>query len=113
MRRIALTRQAQETLEAPFKQTSDRRLRDRCQAVLMASRGRKRSAIAQDLGVHRSPVVSWLKQYQAHGCAGLQMQWAPGRPRRMPADLAPTLQGWIKGGPQRCGLDRANWPDEE
>jgi hypothetical protein len=62
MRRIALTRQEQETLEATFKQTSDRRLRDRCQAVLMASRGRKRSAIAPDVGVHRSTVVSWLKQ---------------------------------------------------
>jgi transposase len=113
MRRIELPRQEQETLASTFKQTSDRRLRDRCQAVLMASRGRKRSAIAQDLGVHRSTVLSWLKQYQAHGFAGLHMQWAPGRPRRIPTDLAPTIQRWIKGGPQSCGLDRANWTYEE
>src|SRR4029450_8043428 len=113
MRRSDLTRQAQETLESTFQQTSDRRLRDRCQAVLMASRGRKRSAIAQDLGVHRSTVLSWLKQYQAHGFAGLHIPWAPGRPRRIPADLALTIQGWITGGPQSCGLARANWPYEE
>lgn len=113
MRRIELTRQEQETLASAFKQTSDRRVRDRCQAVLMASRGRKRSAIAQDLGVHRSTVLVWVKQYQAHGFAGLQIQWAPGRPRRIPEDLAPTIQGWIKGGPQSCGLDRANWTYEE
>ena len=113
MRRIELIRQEQETLASTFKQTSDRRLRDRCQAVLMASRGRKRSAIAQDLGVHRSTVLSWLKQYQAHGFAGLHIPWAPGRPRRIPKDLAPTIQSWIKGGPQSCGLDRANWTYEE
>jgi transposase len=113
MRRIELTRQEQETLASTFKQTSDRRLRNRCQAVLMASRGRKRSVIAQDLGVHRSTVLSWLKQYQAHGFAGLQIQWAPGRPRRIPEDLAPTIQDWIKGRPQSCGLNRANWTYEE
>lgn len=27
--------------------------------------------------------------------------------------LAPTLQAWVKDGPQRCGLDRANWTYEE
>jgi DNA-binding NarL/FixJ family response regulator len=43
------------------KTTPDRRLRERCQAVLMASRGRKRKAIAQDLGVHRTTVRLWLK----------------------------------------------------
>jgi hypothetical protein len=39
MRRIQLTTVEQEEF---FKTTHDRRLRDRCQAVLMASRGRKR-----------------------------------------------------------------------
>ena len=93
--------------------TSDRRLRDRCQAVLMAHRGRKRKAIAQDLGVHRTTVRLWLKQYQQRGVAGLQIQWAPGQPGRIPEALAPTLQGWVKDGPQSCGLDRANWTYEE
>jgi len=44
MRRIRLTTAEQEQLEPIFKTTNDRRLRDRCQAVLMASRG----AEAQD-----------------------------------------------------------------
>ena len=56
MRRILLTTTEHEQLEHTFKTTSDRRLRERCQAVLMASRGRKRQAIAQDLGVHRTTV---------------------------------------------------------
>ena len=27
--------------------------------------------------------------------------------------MAPTIQAWVKGGPQSCGLDRANWTYEE
>jgi hypothetical protein len=44
MRRIRLTATEQVHVEHLFKTTPDRRLRDRCQAVLMASRG----AEAQD-----------------------------------------------------------------
>jgi Homeodomain-like domain len=60
MRRIRLTTTEQVHVEHLFKTTPDRRLRDRCQAVLMASRGRKRKTIAQDLGVHRTTVRLWL-----------------------------------------------------
>ena len=113
MQRITLSTTEQAELEHTFKTTPDRRLRDRCQAVLMASRGRKRKAITQDLGVHRTTIRLWLKHYQQHGLAGLKIQWAPGQPGRIPAALAPTLQQWVKEGPQRCGLDRANWTYEE
>jgi transposase len=113
VQRITLTATEQAELEHTFKTTTDRRLRDRCQAVLMASRGRKRKAIAQDLGVHRTTIRLWLQQYQQHGLAGLNIQWAPGQPGRIPETLAPTLQEWVKAGPQGCGLDRANWTYEE
>ena len=113
MQRIQLTTVEQEQLEDIFKTTSDRRLRDRCQAVLMASRGRKRQTIAQDLGVHRTTVRLWLKHYHARGVEGLQIQWAPGQPGRIPETLAPTIQEWVKAGPEGCGLDRANWTYEE
>jgi transposase len=113
MRRIRLTATEQAQLEHTFKTTSDRRLRDRCQAVLMASRGRRRRAIAQDLGVHRTTVRRWLTQYCAQGLPGLPIHWAPGRLGRIPETLASSIQGWVKGGPQGCGLDRANWTYEE
>jgi transposase len=113
MRRIRLTAMEQAHLEQMFKTTHDRRLRDRCQAVLMAHRGRKRKTIAQDLGGHRTTVRLWLKQYQERGVAGLQIQWAPGQPGRIPETLAPTIQAWVQDGPQGCELDRANWTYEE
>jgi transposase len=113
MRRITLTATEQADLEDLFKTTADRRFRARCQAVLMASRGRKRRAIAQDLGGHRTTVRRWLTQYHARGLAGLYIHWAPGQPGRIPETLAPTIQSWVKAGPQGCGLDRANWTYEE
>jgi hypothetical protein len=61
MRRIRLTAMAPAQLEPLFKTTADRRLRARSPAVLMASRGRKRQLIAQELGGHRTTVRLWLK----------------------------------------------------
>ena len=113
MRRIRLTATEHAQLAHTFKTTTDRRLRDRCQAVLMASRGRKRRIIAQDLGVHPTTVRRWLTQYGERGVAGLQIHWAPGQPGRIPETLAPTIQGWGQDSPQGCGLDRANWTYEE
>jgi transposase len=80
---------------------------------LRASRGRKRQTIAQDLGVHRTTGRLGLTQYQERGLSGLQVQWAPGQPGRIPEPRAPTIRAWGKDGPQSCGLARANWTDEE
>jgi transposase len=79
----------------------------------MAGRGRKRKAIAQDVGVHRTTVRLWLKQYLERGIAGLTIHWAPGQQGRIPTTLAPQVQRWVREGPQSCGLDRANWTYEE
>jgi transposase len=113
MRRMQLTTAEHEQLAHRFKPTPDRRLRDRCQAVLMASRGRKRTAMAQDVGVHRTTVRLWLQHDHARGLEGLPIHGAPGQPRRLPQTLGPTIQAWVKAGPAGCGLDRANWTDEE
>jgi transposase len=113
MLRITLSAKEQAGVERTFKAAADRRLRERCQAVLMAHRGRKRKAIAEDLGVHRTTVKKWLEQYRAGGIEGLRGQRAPGKPQRIPEALAPTIIAWVKAGPQGCGLNRANWTYEE
>jgi transposase len=113
MFRIRLSVKEQAAVAQKYKTPTDRRLRDRCQAVLMAHRGRKRQVIAEDLDVHRTTVKKWLDQYRAGGVAGLKVRRAPGKPPRIPPALAPTSIGWVKGGPQGCGLNRANWTYEE
>ena len=43
----------------------------------------------------------------------MKVRRAPGNPPRIPSTLAPTIIAWVKGGPQGCGLKRANWTYEE
>jgi|SRR5690349_11232090 len=113
MLKIILGAREQAALEQTFKTTVDRRLRNRCQAVLMAHRGRKRKTIADDLGVHRTTIKKWVAHYQAHGVDGLKRRPTPGKPRRIPETLTATIVEWVKAGPQGCGLNRANWTYEE
>jgi hypothetical protein len=56
MRQMRLTIVEHAQLAHTCQTTGARRLRERCQAVLMASRGRQRQALAHALGVHRTTV---------------------------------------------------------
>jgi transposase len=109
MMTITWSAQERRQLENVFKTTSDARLRTRCQAILMAHRGRRHRHIAEDLGVHVRTLQRWLRAYQQTRLAGLTLRWRPGRKARIPAALAPEILGWILQGPPGCGLDRANW----
>lgn len=109
MLHIALTKEERDRLRQTFKTSLDRRLRDRCQAVLMRADGRSQRAIARDLCVTRRTVYSWLHLYLKKGVEGLKIQWGPGKPRRIPTSLVSRIQQWVKDGPTGCGLNRANW----
>ncbi len=96
-------------LERVFRTTDDRRLRDRVQAVLMASRGRPSEAIATDLAVDGSTVRRWLQRWRAGGLASLRIRWAPGKPPAIEPALAARVVDWVRRGPVASGADRANW----
>src|SRR6516162_6220540 len=113
MIRIQLPPADAEHLEALFRATDDRKLRDRLQIVLMAHRGRARQDIAADLGVHRRTVTRWLNAYCDAGLDGLRPKKAPGKPATIPAPLAEDVRRWVIEGPAQQGLDRANWTHEE
>ena len=106
---LTLSKPERHHLKRTFKTTADRRLRERCQAILMADRRRPHAQIAQDVGVSTRTVQRWLNAYAHGGVEGLTIQWASGRPPHIPETLAPEILGWIKAGPAGCGLDRANW----
>jgi transposase len=104
MIQITLSERERQQLEDTFKTTSEGRLRTRCQAILMAHRGRRHRHSAEDLGVTVRTLPRWLRAYQDQRLAGLTRRWRPGRRACLPAALAPEILGWILQGPTGCGL---------
>ncbi len=102
-----------ERLDALFRSTKDRELRDRLQIVLMAHRGHARPDIAADWGTHRRTVTRWLNAYCADGLDGLTPMKAKGKVGHIPAALADEVKNRVIEGPAEQGLDRANWTHEE
>jgi transposase len=113
MIRIRLPEAEARELEAEFRSTQDRKLRDRLQIVLLAHQGRKHQDIATDLRLHRRSVQRWLNAYCERGLAGLAPRKARGKDPGIPASLADEIKRWVIEGPARQGLDRANWTHEE
>ncbi len=113
MIRIRLPEAEAQILEAEFRSTADRKLRDRLQIVLLANKGRPHQDIAADLSVHRKTVTRWVTAYCDGGLDALRPKKAKGKEPGIPAALADEIKGWVIGGPVSQGLDRANWTHEE
>jgi transposase len=109
MIRIQLPVAEAESLEQVLRNTDDAKLRHRAQIVLMAHRGRPHPAIAADTGTSQRSVQRWLDAYLDGGLDRLRPRKAKGAAPRLTEDLAPTLRQWVIDGPEKQGLDRANW----
>src|SRR4051812_18555939 len=109
MIRIRLPQAEAQLLEAEFRSTQDRQLRDRLQIVLLAHKGRKHQDIAADLGINRRTVQRWLNAYCERGFFALTPRKARGKGPGIPASMADEIKRWVIDGPAGQGLDRANW----
>ena len=109
MIRINLSQSQVRELEQVFKETPDRKLRDRTQIVLMIHRGRRRSQIMADLCISDRTITRWLNVYLERGLEGLRPRKAPGAVSRIPESLAESIRQWVIQGPLSQGLNRANW----
>lgn len=110
---IQLPAKEVEDLESVLRGTTDPQLRTRVPIVLMAHRGRPHGQIACDTATSRSSVQRWLNAYLERGLDALRPR-KPGKPHpKLTDDLAPVLRGWVIGGPQAQGLDRAHWTHAE
>ena len=109
MIRIRLPQAEADCLEEVFQLTSDRKLRDRLQIVLMAHRGRPRKDIAADLGIHRIGVTRWLNAYCQHGLQGLLPRKAKGKAAKIPDSMAADIRPYrptyryLRGDPAKQG----------
>lgn len=110
---IRLSEAEAQRLEALFRATQERKLRDRLQIVLLAHKGRPRQQIASDLGIHRRSVTRWLNAYCDGGLDALVPRKPKGKAASIPDALAGEVKAWVIGGPASQGIDRANWTHEE
>lgn len=110
---IPLSEAEAQQLEQAFRSATDRKLRDRLNAVRLAHRGRKRQDIADLLGMSTRSVQRWLNAYLERGLDGLAPRKAPGALPKIPANLADELRRWVLEGPTKQGLDRAHWTHPE
>src|SRR6478735_1360925 len=112
MIRIRLPQEESQRLDQAYRQETDPKFRDRIQIVRLAARDRPHQEIAEHLAVTPRTVQRWLNAYLEHGLGGLRPRKAPGKPGKIPADLADEVKRWVIEGPARQGLDRANWTHE-
>jgi transposase len=102
-----------QRLEQAYREETDPKYRDRIQIVRLASRDRPHKDIAADLAITPRSVQRWLNAYLERGLDGIRPRKAPGKPGKIPAELADEIKRWVIEGPAKQGLDRANWTHEE
>src|ERR1700709_306124 len=103
MIRIRLPEAEAQELEARFRSTEDRKLRDRLQIILLAHKGRKHQDIAADLCINRRSVQRWLNAYCERGLVGLRPRKPKGGPPGIPASMTDEIRRWVIGGPAEQG----------
>jgi transposase len=111
--RIRLPQEESRRLDQAFREETDPKYRDRIQIVRLASRDRPHKDVAADLAITPRTVQRWLNAYLERGLDGIRPRKAPGKPGKIPAELADELKRWVIEGPAAQGLDRANWTHEE
>jgi hypothetical protein len=95
---MPLTVDARLLLVRPMNPSAERRRRGRCQARLMAARGRPPGPSAEALSGPVRTSQRWRNADHPHGRAGLRSRWAPGRAPRMPEGLAAAILAWMPKG---------------
>jgi transposase len=103
---LKLRRGDRKRLEQLVKRgTSEHRIVQRAQIVLLANEGHSNSAIAQRTGAHRNQVIEWRKRYEEKGMGGLEDRERSGRPKTISAQQIRKVVNTVCRKPPR-GLSR-------
>ena len=110
-RTIQITRPVPvQLLEGKLKSESNRRLRDRIQAVLWIKAGVSLQDAGKRIGRCRQSVSSFIDKFNKEGLSGLlQIGRGPGRQSCLTAAQWSEVAGWIRSGPRDLGLPFSNW----
>lgn len=100
-------------LEKLVRTTADKRVRERCQAVLMAAQGLTQPQIAKALVTSMRTVQRHLERFRRAGLTGVVPGKAPGKARLIPAQLESVVIEWVRQGPRQAGAPYANWTHQK
>ncbi len=100
-------RQALEQLAA--SRTAQARFVERAQILLAIADGRRPSQVAQDLGVSRPTVSTWIHRFNDRGLPGLQDQPRAGRPHTYTPEQHAEVLAAALSDPQKLGLPFGCW----
>jgi transposase len=99
-----------KALEARLKIESNRRLRDRIQALQWVSDGVPVQEVARRIGRCRQSVSSFIHRFNQAGLPGLlRVGRGPGRRSRLNPRQWDTVVEWIRRGPRDLGYPFSNW----
>lgn len=110
---ITLTAQERAALEKAAKYGSTPSFRLRCQAVLLKTQKRPSADVATQLGCCEVALNTWLKRYQQHGLAGLNVKTGRGRkPILHPGTDLAAVRRAVQDSRQRLSLAKAELEHE-
>jgi transposase len=82
---------------------------ERARIILLASKGKRVPAIAQELELTEITVRTWLKRFDKHGLAGLTDLHRSGRPATYSAEQVAEVIATALSDPQQLGQPFACW----
>lgn len=82
---------------------------ERAKIVWLSHRGKKVTAIAEELHLHAETVRTWLKRFNAQGLMGLQDAARSGRPATYNREQVEEVIATALTDPQALGLPFACW----
>lgn len=71
-----------DALQKAYKAGDARQIK-KITVLLDLSRGEAVSTIAERLGISRTSIYTWLRDFMVKGLAGLQPKWQGGRPSKL------------------------------
>lgn len=108
MIKVSINKEQRKDLEK-FRSLSSSKNSEKALMVLLSSEGKKVSQIARVLKRNPHTVRDWLKRYNAHGIAGLNRKYSPGRPDEKRAKLKEHIQKILPDSPTKHGYQDHVW----
>jgi transposase len=109
---FTLTRKQRDDMERRYKQTTDRRVSDRIQCILLLDGGRNAGEVAEILRLSKKTIKRWVKVFAEHGLEDLCTLHYEGNDGLLTAEQLGRLEVWLDEG-VRGTKEVIDWVERE